>query len=462
MEEVYKVIGYIDDIKPAITSMDEFRLVDLGSSLFEAASGCILHRDPLSGKVKFLPLGRWKGILQQEDLPVRYIVLSEHLDMVGVQLKSTYTQTRKVNCDALLEKVSNIIGPWKGGKFMPLTMRPSSLNTFCLSKLLFRCSSVDLRAGDHKKITSEVKSWLFADQLEYPEEMVLHRPRAKGGLGLTNVNYKAMAEQIRSFMETSIHPSFTSNMYHLALFQWYVEERRDIYPPKKNPYYSDELFTNIKMVREEGLLKISTMSTGQWYKVLLENNITNFTDEDNTSSLKPCRAELQHPEVDWEMSWSLANLHGLASEEKTFLWRMLHNILPTQQRLHRLGMRNAVSPLCNLCTAGEQDDLNFALIACSFNSEVSDWLTGILHHLLPNLLQHQIVLLNLGPLDEELRFPVVWIISQVLSLTWDYRKEKKKPRLFQTRANLEAGIAILRKTRFSNSCNTIEEIIATL
>ena len=169
VKEVYKVIGYIDDIKPAITSMNEFRLVDFGSSLFEAASGCILHRDPLSGKVKFLPLGRWKGILQQEDLPVRYIVLSEHLDMVGVQLKSTYTQTRKVNCDTLLDKVSNIIGPWKGGKFMPLTMRPSSLNTFCLSKLWFRCSSVDLRAGDHKKITSEVKSWLFADQLEYPE-----------------------------------------------------------------------------------------------------------------------------------------------------------------------------------------------------------------------------------------------------------------------------------------------------
>ena len=93
IEENYKVIGYIDDIKPAITCMNEFTLVDTGSSIFEAASGCILHRDPSSGKVKFLPLGRWKGTLQQEDLPVNYIALSEHLDKVGVQLKATYTQT---------------------------------------------------------------------------------------------------------------------------------------------------------------------------------------------------------------------------------------------------------------------------------------------------------------------------------------------------------------------------------
>ena len=135
------MFGYIDDIKPAVTSMEEFSLIDRGSALFEAASGCILHRDPTSGKVKLLPLGRWKGTLQQEDLPVNYIVISDHLDMVGVQLKATYTQTRKINCDILQEKVSNVVGPWRGGKFMPLNQRSFSLNSYCMSKLWFRCGS---------------------------------------------------------------------------------------------------------------------------------------------------------------------------------------------------------------------------------------------------------------------------------------------------------------------------------
>ena len=101
IEEVYKLIAYVDDVKPSITSMNEFTVVDNGSALFEAASGCKLHRDPSSGKVKFLPLGRWKGTLNREDLPVNYIIMSEHLDMVGVKLTASFQKTRKLNCDEL-------------------------------------------------------------------------------------------------------------------------------------------------------------------------------------------------------------------------------------------------------------------------------------------------------------------------------------------------------------------------
>ena len=142
--EVFKLIAYVDDVKPSITSMHEFIIVDQGSSLFEAASGCKLHRDPASGKVKFLPLGRWRGTLTIEDLPVKYIALSEHLDMVGVKLTANFQKNRKLNCDELIAKVQNIIGAWRGGKFMPLTNRPLSLNNFCLSKVWFRCSSINL------------------------------------------------------------------------------------------------------------------------------------------------------------------------------------------------------------------------------------------------------------------------------------------------------------------------------
>ena len=70
--------------------MEEFILVDKAAAKFEAASGCKLHRDSRVGKCKFLPLGRWRGTLQQEDVPCNYMVISDHLDMVGVTLKATY------------------------------------------------------------------------------------------------------------------------------------------------------------------------------------------------------------------------------------------------------------------------------------------------------------------------------------------------------------------------------------
>ena len=55
LQEVFKLLCFVDDLKVSITSMHEFILVDSASLLFENASGCKLHRDPNSGKVKFLP-----------------------------------------------------------------------------------------------------------------------------------------------------------------------------------------------------------------------------------------------------------------------------------------------------------------------------------------------------------------------------------------------------------------------
>ena len=43
IEQRYKVQGYLDDCKPAITSMAEIELVDRACRLFEMASGCIIH-----------------------------------------------------------------------------------------------------------------------------------------------------------------------------------------------------------------------------------------------------------------------------------------------------------------------------------------------------------------------------------------------------------------------------------
>ena len=176
LEQRYKLIGYADDNKPAITTMEEFLTVDHSLALFEKASGCKLHRDPLNKKCKFLPLGRWRNTLQQTDIPCEYMTLSDHLDMVGVTLMASWAKTRKANGDALQLKVKNTINPWKAGKFLPKTQRGWSLNCYALSKVWFKAKSVDLRVADLKSITSSCKSWLYQDLLAKPEEMILHRP----------------------------------------------------------------------------------------------------------------------------------------------------------------------------------------------------------------------------------------------------------------------------------------------
>ena len=71
-----------------------------------------------------------------------------HLDMLGVVLKSTFTQTRKINCDDMLEKFGKIMGSWRGGKFMLLIQRPWSVNAYAMPKIWYRCHCMELQAGD--------------------------------------------------------------------------------------------------------------------------------------------------------------------------------------------------------------------------------------------------------------------------------------------------------------------------
>ena len=120
-KQLYKLVAYADDLKPGISSMQELDLVDNACALLEMASGVKLHRDPTAGKVNFLALGRCRGTLTQEDI-TQFIKLSDHLSFFGVELRATFSQTRRANGDQVQSRVANTIGPRKAGKFMPLTL----------------------------------------------------------------------------------------------------------------------------------------------------------------------------------------------------------------------------------------------------------------------------------------------------------------------------------------------------
>ena len=335
-EERFKVLGYADDVKPAITSMVEFLVVDKAMSLFEQASGCRLHRDPASRKCKFLPLARWKGTLQQEDVPCPYMTISDHLDMLGVELRSTWLQTRKANGDISQTRVENTIRQWKAGKFMMLSMRSWSLNQYCLSKIWFRTHSVDLRVLDCNRITSQIKSWLYADLLLKPEEQIMWRPPASGGLGVLNVKLKAQACLIKSFLETVDGTEYIPSLYHSMLFRYHVLCDTTLANPGTPPFYNSEFFQKIRKVHNDSPLNILRMNEKEWYRLLLEDNISEVVDEVNQERrLNPCRVERLSPETDWDSCWRLSRLAGLGSENVSFLMKLIHQILPTQERVAR-------------------------------------------------------------------------------------------------------------------------------
>ena len=345
--------------------MEEFYLVDRACTLLERASGVKLHRDPDSGKVKFLALGRWRGTLTQEDLPHQYVRLSDHLDFVGVELRSSYTQTRKVNGDILQTRIKNTVGPWKAGRFMPLSQRAFSANCYALSKVWFKCSVVNLRVQDNNVITSQIKSWLYQDLLIKPSELVLYRGTEVGGLGLMNVSMRSLALLIRSFLETSINLNFRHSLFHEHLYRYHVMGEHSLPNPGLTPYYDKDFFQVIQHYKTSSTMNIATMSIKEWYTLLLEDKVLmSPADDVSPAALLPVRAEVLHPNTDWTQVWQIARTIGLGSELISFQFKLMHNLLPTQERIDRLGLNEDQPRLCLHCSL-ETENLVHSLFDCT-------------------------------------------------------------------------------------------------
>ena len=350
MKQEFKLVAYADDVKPAISCMEEFDLVDRACTLLERASGVKLHRNPDSGKVKFMALGRWRGTLTQEDLPHQYVRLSDHLDFVGVELRSNFTQTRKANGDILQSRIKNTVGPWKAGRFMPLSQRSFSANCYALSKVWFKCSSVNLRVQDQNTITSQIKSWLYQDLLIKPSELVLYRSTENGGLGLLNVSIRSLALLIRSFLETSINPNFRHSLLHEHLYRYHVLGEHTLPDPGFTPYYDKEFFSLIQHYKASTSLNITTMSIKHWYTMLLEDKVLmSPATQEEPAALLPIRAESKHPNTDWTQVWEITRTRGLGPELISFQLKMLHELFPTQERLARLNLNEDNPGLCLHC-----------------------------------------------------------------------------------------------------------------
>ena len=434
--------------------------MDNACSLLEKASGVKLHRDPSTEKVKFLPLGRWCGTLTQEDLPHQYIKLSDHLDFVGVELRASFIQTRKVNGEQLQNRVKNVVGPWRAGRFMSLTLRPFSVNVYALSKVWFKCSCVNLRSQDIIFINKQVKSWLYQDCLEKPSELVLYRDNKDGGLGLLHVHVRSLALLIRAFLETSVNPNFRHSLYHEALYRYYVLEDISIPNPGLTPYYDKTFFSIIKHYKNNSPMNIAVLSTRQWYRLLLEDRVLMSQDENNGLNLLPIRPEILHPNSDWPSIWARARSKGLGSDLTAFIFRLLHQLLPTQERVHRIvGNGQGPGGLCILCHQ-EREDLQHAFFFCNQNNGVGFALLSYVQQVVPTMSPEGGLRLELdGDLGEEDQLAVTCLLATGMKYIWETRAEKKTLVLYKMKAEIEARISILRRTRYWKSGDKMLEMI---
>ena len=199
------------------------------------------------------------------------------------------------------------------------------------------------------------------------------------------------------------------------------------------------------------------MTASHWYKVLLEKNITTKVKLNGKNENRTAKIEMKFPQIEWTRTWEYMRTRGLEGEQTSFLLKVLYNILPTRERLHR--MRFEESPLCKLCNANAEDSLEHSLLECSFNP-VNDWKIAILIDIDSNLLHYDLTSSNIQrqnfSLAPSVRLSVVWFLASVLSLVWKARVRKKRTTLSSEKAQLLAEVALLKLTKYQQTAQTLE------
>ena len=247
-------------------------------------------------------------------------------------------------------------------------------------------------------------------------------------------------------------PVFQTLLYH-------VLNDTSLPNPGFSPFYSKEFFTKIRHVHLESPLNIFQMSEKMWYRLLLEEDYTMEETEQGQEFIK-CRVERVSPNVDWEQSWRLARLSGLGPDNVSFIFKLLHQILPTQERVART--RPGTSPNCKSQRCQNNvDNLEHAMIFCQANDGVGLALLDFMRSVIPGLQPESLLSLDMN-VSEDLELPLVFLISVVLNSVWNLRVSGSRVQKYLVRSQLEAKINLLRETRYFLSAAKLEEFAFTM
>ena len=286
-----------------------------------------------------------------------------------------------------------------------------------------KCSSINLRVADISAINSQVKSWMYQDLLQKPSELVLYRRSEEGGLGLFHVKLRSLALLIRIFMETAANPHLRHILYHKVLFGYHMLQDHTLPNPGLPPYYDQEFFDTIRHYKENSPMNICTMSTKQWYTLLLEDRVLKHQPTpDSTPELLPVKAETISPNCDWTKIWQLVRCKGLGSELTSFLFKLIHGLLPTQDRVAILGLtNNGQMGTCLLCNI-EPEDLLHCFFGCTKSLVTGLTLLGWVQHLVPDLSPESALTLDLQQeLSEHEELAAVCTLAVGLKYIWEAR-----------------------------------------
>ena len=155
----------------------------------------------------------------------------------------------------------------------------------------------------------------------------------------------------------------------------------------------------------------------------------------------------------------MSRTFGLSPEQKTFNFKMMQSLLPTRERLSRIG--KIQSSECLYCPG--VTDTAAHLLTCTLSDQVSIPLLNCIRSYQPDVTTEDITILRVTT-SESLELPISWLISTCLSFIWEERVRGKQAKLDMCKADMISKLHLLKDTKWKyytlhNSALLLEDMI---
>ena len=351
------LLGYADDSLMFITC--DKALVECLNVIkdYENASGALLNR----GKTSILGLSNWKDRIVW---PVNGLnVLTNYCKILGIFHSTSYQESLELNWKAVESNVNKIIGIFHNRK-LTMFQRAVVINSKILAKLWYLVHIYQIPSEYAKNIQKNVFRYLWNSNYEPVARKTMFLSKLRGGIGMISIECKAKSIMFSTFLKCYNEKCFGYQMvvYYCKIRATFLFENVEnlqhctVFAPCHYGYIIDILR---KVYR---LPDYPALKTKAVYRLLMDD-----------LEYIP-RIENMYPLFNWTLIWKHVNNKYIDKKSREVLFKYIHEVLSTRDRLVMMKIRNEKE-----CYCGSTDTNMHLMYFCPLVKGLVIWFNDLLN-----------------------------------------------------------------------------------
>ena len=351
------VLGYADD-SVIIVTCDE-SIVECFNVItdYEKASGAILNKN----KTTILGIGSWKN---KSVWPINgFKLLYGSCKILGVFHSNSYQEGVNLNWVNIENKINRMIGVFVNRK-LTIFQKCIIINCKFLAKAWYVSHVYPIPLDSAKRIQRSLFRYLWNRSSEPIKRNTVLLPKLEGGLGMLSILHKSKAILFNTFNKIYVNKccGFEIMYFYCKIKASFLMESEKNYRDCTiftTPYYSEIIDTLRKVYC---LKNYPTVSVKEVYSVVMD-----------CEDYKP-KIESLYPLFNWSQIWKYVNNKYIDKKSREIVYRYIHEILNTNDRLHMMKILNENK--CLFCGSIENNMHMFYF--CPSLKNILIWLKTIL------------------------------------------------------------------------------------